>query len=135
MQRHSIQRLGRRTWAAGLGLGVGSVLGSFLHVRGRSPVVTRSCSRGSRTVADAGERHATVLESVLGATPQEFESPILRHAGLRQRAWIMVARCANRTACVSFSVSVEPAAICLIPDKPVWWHAEMTHVVAGQRRR
>src|SRR5215471_19851610 len=39
----------------------------------------RSCSRGSRTVADAGERHATLLESVLGATPQEFESPILRH--------------------------------------------------------
>src|SRR6516162_8089946 len=45
-----------------------------------------SCSRGSRTVADAGERHATVLESVLGATPQEFESPILRHADLRRRA-------------------------------------------------
>jgi hypothetical protein len=41
-----------------------------------------SCLRGSRTVADAGERHATLLESVLGATPQEFESPILRHADL-----------------------------------------------------
>jgi hypothetical protein len=39
----------------------------------------RSCSRSWRTAADAGERHATVLESVLGATPQEFESPILRH--------------------------------------------------------
>jgi len=38
-----------------------------------------SSSCGSWTVADAGERHATLLESVLGATPQEFESPILRH--------------------------------------------------------
>src|SRR5215469_9528241 len=33
---------------------------------------------------------------------------------------------------VSFSVSLAPWAICLIPDKPVWWHAEMTHVVPGQ---
>jgi hypothetical protein len=36
-------------------------------------------------LADAGERHATVLESVLGETPQEFESPILRHADLQKR--------------------------------------------------
>jgi hypothetical protein len=28
---------------------------------------------------DAGERWSALLESVLGATPQEFESPILRH--------------------------------------------------------
>ena len=40
----------------------------------------------------------------------------------------------HATACVSFSVSVAPPAICLIPDKPVWWHAEMTHVAPGQRR-
>ena len=33
-------------------------------VRHRSPMFTRSCSRSWRTVADAGERHATVLESV-----------------------------------------------------------------------
>src|SRR5215510_640086 len=39
----------------------------------------RSCLRSSRTVADAGERGPALLESVLGATPQEFESPILRH--------------------------------------------------------
>jgi len=39
MRRYSVQRLGRHTWAAGPGLG--SVLGSFIHVRGRSPVVTR----------------------------------------------------------------------------------------------
>ena len=40
MQR-SVQRLGRHTWAAGLGPGAGSVLGSFTPVRHRSPVVTR----------------------------------------------------------------------------------------------
>jgi hypothetical protein len=42
-----------------------------------------SCLRSSRTVADAGERGPALLESVLGATPQEFESPILRHPDLR----------------------------------------------------
>ncbi len=30
---------------------------------------------------DVGERWCALLESVLGATLQEFESPILRHAG------------------------------------------------------
>jgi hypothetical protein len=45
-----------------------------------------SCSRGSRTVADAGERWPTLLESVLGATPREFESRILRHADLQKHA-------------------------------------------------
>src|SRR5262249_25528709 len=38
-----------------------------------------SCLCRSRTVADGGERWPALLESVLGATPQEFESPILRH--------------------------------------------------------
>ena len=38
-----------------------------------------SCLCSSRTVADAGEHGPTLLESVLGATLQEFESPILRH--------------------------------------------------------
>jgi hypothetical protein len=33
----------------------------------------------SRTMAALSERGLAVLESVLGATPQEFESPILRH--------------------------------------------------------
>jgi hypothetical protein len=40
MQRYSVHRLGRHTLAAGLARGLGSVLGSFIHVRGRSPVVT-----------------------------------------------------------------------------------------------
>jgi hypothetical protein len=42
----------------------------------------RSCLGRSRTAADAGERWPALLESVLGATPQEFESPILRHTDL-----------------------------------------------------
>ena len=44
----------------------------------------RSRAGRSRTVADAGEHWPTLLESVLGATPQEFESPILRRADLQQ---------------------------------------------------
>ena len=93
-----------------------------------------SCLHSSRTVADAGERGPTLLESVLGATPQEFESPILRHPDLRRRAWITFARCATcHGVCLIFCLSYAPA-ICLIPDKPVWWHAEMTHVAPGQRR-
>jgi hypothetical protein len=51
---------------------------SFAGVRGCPPGPIRHGQPRSRTVADAGERHATLLESVLGATPQEFESPILQ---------------------------------------------------------
>jgi hypothetical protein len=36
------------------------------------------------TVVNAGERRAALLESVLGATPQEFESPILRASDLHR---------------------------------------------------
>jgi hypothetical protein len=43
----------------------------------------RACLRSSRTVADASERGTALLESVLGATPREFESRILRHVDLR----------------------------------------------------
>ena len=43
----------------------------------------RSCSGRSRT-ADIGERGPALLESVLGATPPKFESPILRHADLQE---------------------------------------------------
>ena len=57
-----------------------SVLVSFTPVRRRSPASACSCSRRPRTVVNAGERRAALLESVLGATPQEFESPIFRHA-------------------------------------------------------
>jgi hypothetical protein len=42
-------------------------------------------SRRSRTFASGREHWRAVLESVLGATPQEFESLILRHADLRKR--------------------------------------------------
>ena len=60
-----------------------SLLSQFLSHSPLSVTVLRrppqSCSGRSRTVADAGERWSALLESVLGATPQEFESPILRH--------------------------------------------------------
>jgi hypothetical protein len=58
----------RHTWAAGVGPCMGSVLGSFTPVRHRSPASTPIGLRSSRTVADAGERGPTLLESVLGAT-------------------------------------------------------------------
>jgi len=66
------------------------------------------CLCSSRTVADTGERWPALLESVLRATPQEFESPILRHPDLRRCAWISLTRCAASQACVSFPVSVKP---------------------------
>ena len=44
----------------------------------------RARLRTSRTVADHGERWPAVLESVLGASPREFESRILRHADLQE---------------------------------------------------
>ena len=45
----------------------------------------QSYSGRSRTVADLGERWSALLESVLGATPREFESRILRRVDLRKR--------------------------------------------------
>ena len=130
-------RLHDEVHAAGSGLQIRLVSNvvSFAWVRGRPPRPIRHSPPTSRTVVNPGERWAALLESVLGATPREFESRILRHADLRRRAWIMFARCATSPACVSFSVSVEPRVICLIPDKSMWWHAEMTHVVPSQGRR
>src|SRR5690349_3903759 len=72
--------------AAGSGLQVRLVSNvvSFAWVRGRPPRPIRYGQPRSRTVADPGERRSALLESVLGATPQEFESPILRHADLQE---------------------------------------------------
>jgi hypothetical protein len=56
---------------------------SFVWVRRRPPRPIRHNQLRSRTVADLGERWSALLESVLGATPREFESRILRHVGLR----------------------------------------------------
>jgi hypothetical protein len=50
-RRYSVQRLGRHTWAAGLGPGLGSVLVSFIPVRRRSPVATRIVSLAGNCVA------------------------------------------------------------------------------------
>jgi len=55
-----------------------SIVVSFAGVRGRPPRPIRHSQPRSRTAADAGERWSALLESVLGATPREFESRILR---------------------------------------------------------
>ena len=85
-----------------------SVLVSLVHPRpgpftGGPP---RPCSGRSRTVADAGERGPTLLESVLGATPQEFESPILRHADLQEHPMLPAGMRASRVEWSHLSVSI-----------------------------
>ena len=82
---------------------------SFAWVRGRPPRPIRHGQPRSRTAADAGERWSALLESVLGATPREFESRILRHADLLRRAWVTFARCAmSHGACLIFCLSLGP---------------------------
>jgi hypothetical protein len=57
-----------------------SLLVSFSYVRPGSLRHSRPCHRRSQTATTHGEHEPTDLESVLGATPREFESRILRHA-------------------------------------------------------
>src|SRR5260370_22635967 len=73
--------------AAGSGLQVrlGSNVVSFAWVRGRPPTPIRHGQPRSRTVAHPGEPSSAFLESVLAATPREFESRILRHSCPRRR--------------------------------------------------
>jgi len=73
--------------APGLSFGLNSPPSGIVH---RRPPTTHLSS--SRTVADPGERWAALLESVLGATPQEFESPILRHADQGKHRSVVPAR-------------------------------------------
>src|SRR5258706_14498248 len=63
------------------GPGFGSVCGSFTAVRNRPPA---TAATALAQFADGGELGSAVLESVLGATPREFESRILLDAGLRR---------------------------------------------------
>jgi hypothetical protein len=60
----------------------------------------------SRTSAATGEHRSALLESVLGATPQEFESPILRQAELRKCAADALPEGARVGAVVSILVSI-----------------------------
>jgi hypothetical protein len=53
---------------------------SFVIVRDRSPITRRRPRRTARTSRQPAERRSEELESVLGATPHEFESRILRHS-------------------------------------------------------
>jgi hypothetical protein len=66
---------------------------SFSYVRPGSPGHSRPCRRRSQTATTRGEHRPTDLESVLGATPQEFESLILRHVGVRLRLDLVRLRC------------------------------------------
>ena len=61
-----------------------SFLVSFSYVRLGSPGHSRPCHRRSQTTTH-GEHGPTDLESVLGATLQEFESLILRHPDQGER--------------------------------------------------
>jgi hypothetical protein len=93
--------------ARGLQVRLGSNVVSFAWVRGRPPRPIRYGQPRSRTVPDPGERRPALLESVLGATPREFESRILRHADLRRRARITFARCAiSHSVCLIFCLSL-----------------------------
>jgi hypothetical protein len=70
----------------------------------------------SRTAADPRERWPALLESVLGATPQEFESPILRRADLPERRSRRSSRWRRRAApCLIFCLSLSPGYM------PYYW--------------
>src|SRR5262245_54584377 len=56
---------------------------SFAEIRDRPLRPTGHGHPRSRTDTAWHERWGALLESVLGATPQEFESPILRRLGLQ----------------------------------------------------
>jgi len=73
----------------------------------------RSCSGRSRTVTDLGERWPALLESVLGATPQEFASPILRRPDLRRHVLIMFAGCATSPSVSYFLSQLSPGSFAL----------------------
>jgi hypothetical protein len=101
---------------------------SFAWVRRRPPGRTRYGQPRSRTVADAGERWSALLESVLGATPREFESRILRHYDLQEHphwqpsagplefAWShLVVSVVDRRWCHSQD---QPPLLCLVTDVP-----------------
>ena len=70
--------------SSGLPVWLVSNVVSFAWVRGCPLSPIRHSQASSRTVVNPGERWPALLESVLGATPQEFESPILRHADLQE---------------------------------------------------
>ena len=69
----------------------------------------------SRTVADRRERWSAVLESVLGATPREFESRILRHADLQEHRWVAANQWAHSVPVGSFEGSFPQLRIVSLP--------------------
>ena len=99
--------------APGLSFGLNSPPSGIVH---RRPPTTHLSS--SRTVADPGERWAALLESVLGATPQEFESPILRHADQGKHRSVVPARWRFEARWSHLLVSVLSAQHQLHRDSP-----------------
>ena len=63
-----------------------SLIRSLIHIR-PAPFGVHHAAHAARlrTLANFAGLRRAYLESVLGATPQEFESPILRHSELRKR--------------------------------------------------
>jgi hypothetical protein len=113
----------------GLSFGLNSSPSGTVH---RRPLGL--CSRSSRTVADAGERWSALLESVLGATPREFESRILRHADLRKHRWWRLARERLVLAWSHLVVSVMSREWCHHQDQPQLL-CLVTDVVNGPEQR
>ena len=93
-----------------------------------------SCLCSSRTVADASERWPALLESVLGATPREFESPILRHADLQEHPMMTAGMRASRVELVSFSGLNFERRAPGTPDSPQLF-CQVTGVANGPEQR
>ena len=74
-----------------------SVLVSFAAVRERPQRTGAGRSSRSQTTLAHRERTPADLESVLGATPQEFESLILRHREQQRRSRAGLARLVSHT--------------------------------------
>ncbi len=90
------------TRGPGRGIGPGLIFGLNSPPSGavhRRPPVPHP--RRPRTVAANGEHRSAVLESVLGATPREFESRILRHPGQARCGILVTGLCAPGETVVS----------------------------------
>ena len=113
-------RLQDEVHAAGNGLPVWLVSNvvSFAWVRGCPLSPIRHSQASSRTVVNPGERWPALLESVLGATPQEFESPILRHPDLQELRFLAAGAGSPSWSVGSFVVSVLSAGRCHRQDEP-----------------
>jgi hypothetical protein len=111
-----------------------SFLVSFVVARERSGCTFSGGGPWSQTLVTQGERGCADLESVLGETPQEFESPILRHVDLQKHgSW----RPPGGRLVLAWShlvVSVMSRKWCHRQDRPLLL-CLVTGVVNGPERR